>query len=418
MGSKRILAIAGVSLVILLLLALPLLSACKAEEPAVKTLKIGTGQARSGPISMVGLIYVHGFEMAVDRINEQGGLKIGGDTYMIELLVEDNQGNPDMSANAATKLIFQEGVKFLIGDVGDMDTPGFYGIVREAGDVMFIHSWLNISAMAREEFGVPSEDVGPDKPLMIRLHPAVDEGMYKGFEYLANNYPDVKSVGVCGLDFVFFDAFGLYHELLLPQYGLEMAGDFERFPQDCADFYPVLTRMLESNPDALSLGYCGLDQYILQLKAARDMGFTGPIVHVPPFDETFVAMLSSPNLTDVFGNGIATDDPKLPDSLKEVIELGKAKYGDEFISDSIDAYDTMMLLAQAIEKAQSTDPQTVQDVFETLTEPGSLQSIYGPAYVGGLETTGVNRVIVRPVPFSRVVNGHSEFVGCFTTDIP
>jgi hypothetical protein len=86
--------------------------------------------------------------------------------------------------------------------------------------------------------------------------------------------------------------------------------------------------------------------------------------------------------------------------------------------DAIFAYDEIMLLAQTLEKAQSTDPQTVQDTFETLTAPGSLQSIFGAAYVGGLETTGVNRVLVRPSSLSHVVNGNGEFIGMFPRDIP
>jgi branched-chain amino acid transport system substrate-binding protein len=416
MGSKRILAIAGVSLLVLLLLALPLLGACKAEEPAVKTLKIGVGASLTGPNSIVGLIYEHGFSMGAKRINEQGGLKIGGDTYMIDLIVEDNGGSPTMTSTAVTKLVYQEGAKFILGDSNDYNIPAFYE-ATSGGGAMFIASWLTSSKVA-EDFGGSTEDVSPDRPLMIRLHTAVDEGMYHLFEYLADNYPAVKTVGLAGLDLVDFDWFGPYHEFLLPKYGLEMVGDFERFAGTTSDFYPVVTRLLESDPDALALGFSPPDQFVLQVKAAREMGFTGPMLHVPPYDESFIAMLASPGLSDVFGFGQATGDPSLPDSIKEVIELGKAEYGDEFISDSVDNYDTMMIFAQILEKAQSTDPQKVQDVFETLTEPGSLQSIYGQAYVGGLETTGVNRVLVKPKPFARIVNGQSEHLGFFTTDVP
>jgi hypothetical protein len=175
--------------------------------------------------------------------------------------------------------------------------------------------------------------------------------------------------------------------------------------------------MLQSNPDSINVLHAGLDQFILHIKAAREMGFKGPLVHVPPYDLTLVAKLTSPDLTDIFGNGIATDDPNLPDSIKRVIELGQAKYGAEFISDSVDAYDTMSLFLQ-LEKAQSVDPQKIQDTFETLTNPGDLQSVFGPAHVGGLKTNGVNRVIVKPMPFSRVVNGKAEYLGSFTTEIP
>jgi len=69
-------------------------------------------------------------------------------------------------------------------------------------------------------------------------------------------------------------------------------------------------------------------------------------------------------------------------------------------------------------KAQSVDPQIVQDTFEILTEPGDLQSIFGQAYVGGMETTGVNRVVVKPWPLSRLHNGQGEFVKFINIDIP
>lgn len=411
MKLRKIFLISVFSLLILLLI--PAVSACSSGGGAVKTLKIGACEPLTGPPSIVGTIYVHGFQMAIDEVNDRGGLKINGDTYMVELIAEDNAGNPDGAATAATKLIHQDGVKFIFGDTADWDTPAVWKVASEAGDVMFIHAWLNSPASIGGTI-----DVGPDKPLMIRLHPAWAESLDKPTEYLAENYPDVKTCGISALDFADFDVFGPLCDTVFAKYGLKVAGDYERFAPDCIDFQPVITRMLASNPDSINVLHAGLDQFILHIKAAREMGFEGPLVHVPPYDVSLVSMLTSPDLNDVFGNGIATDDPNLPNSIKKVIEMGHAKYGSEFISDSTDAYDTMSLFLQLVEKAQSVDPQKVQDTFETLTKPGSLQSIFGPAHVGGLKTNGVNRVIVKPMPFSRVVNGKAEFLGCFTTDIP
>jgi hypothetical protein len=97
--------------------------------------------------------------------------------------------------------------------------------------------------------------------------------------------------------------------------------------------------------------------------------------------------------------------------------MGRDRYGKGFISDSLNAYDVPTLFTQLLEKSQSIDPKKVQDTFETLIEPGSLRSIFGPAHVGGLKTTGVNRVLVRPVPMCRMVKGKGDYIGGFTNDV-
>ncbi len=47
-------------------------------------------------------------------------------------------------------------------------------------------------------------------------------------------------------------------------------------------------------------------------------------------------------------------------------------------------YGQIQLLAQMITKAQSVDPAVVSQTFQTLTNPGDLQALNGPAYVSGL----------------------------------
>jgi hypothetical protein len=140
------------------------------------------------------------------------------------------------------------------------------------------------------------------------------------------------------------------------------------------------------------------------------MGFNGPIVYGPPLDPGFVAV-AAPNVSDVIAPGFAMDAPNLPDSVKDVIAMGRAKYGKDLVQDAIPAYDEVMLFAQTLEKAKSIDPQTVLNTFETLTSPGDLKSVYGKAYVGGMKTTGVNRIAIRPTPLSVLVNGTGKFLG-------
>jgi hypothetical protein len=68
--------------------------------------------------------------------------------------------------------------------------------------------------------------------------------------------------------------------------------------------------------------------------------------------------------------------------------------------------------------AQSTDPETIVKTYESLTRLGDIQTTYGPAYVGGLKTAGINRIMCAPSPISRVTDGKSTNVKYVMFDIP
>lgn len=415
---RKKISIVVTGLLLLLLVLVPFLSACQGSGPSApdtkaKILKVGAGMPLSGPLSMVGAIWQQGMNMAFDKVNNSGGIKIGNDTYTIKLVIEDSKATPDGSATAANRLVYEENVKFLIADFWDPDTPAFHKVTSEAG-ALLIRCYGEISAALE---GGDMFDVGPNKPLCIRLHPTDDESMKTPIEYLVKNYPNVKSVSLMDMDIPMWGALEPYTASLLASYGLKVAGQYTRFPMDAMDFLPIVTRVLQSQPDAIYVLHGALDQFVLIVKAARDSGFNGPIFYSSPYDSGLAANAVA-NLSDVFGNGIILDAPNLPASIKEVVDMGRAKYGTGFISDSLNAYDVPTLFVQLLEKAQSVEPQKVQDKFETLTASGSLQSIFGPGHVGGLKTVGVNRVLVRPVPMCRMVNGKGEYIGAFINEIP
>ena len=53
----------------------------------------------------------------------------------------------------------------------------------------------------------------------------------------------------------------------------------------------------------------------------------------------------------------------------------------------------------------------VVKTMEGMTTPGDLQTLHGPGYIGGMERFGVNRVLYRPLPLTRLMNGVAEFIG-------
>jgi hypothetical protein len=53
-----------------------------------------------------------------------------------------------------------------------------------------------------------------------------------------------------------------------------------------------------------------------------------------------------------------------------------------------------------------------------LTKKGDLQTLWGPAYVGGKKTLGVNRTLCYPMMIDATVNGVSKNAKMVFLDVP
>jgi ABC-type branched-subunit amino acid transport system substrate-binding protein len=53
--------------------------------------------------------------MAAKEIHAGGGIKVGGDSYMLNVIAYDDKANPTEASNAVRKLIDRDGVKFILG---------------------------------------------------------------------------------------------------------------------------------------------------------------------------------------------------------------------------------------------------------------------------------------------------------------
>jgi len=92
----------------------PAAEAPAAEAPAMPTeIKIANLSPLSGPVPTFGTSTTNGFNLAVEEWNAKGGV-LGA---TIVPVVEDSQCTADPAVNAANKVIDQDGVKFIIGEV-------------------------------------------------------------------------------------------------------------------------------------------------------------------------------------------------------------------------------------------------------------------------------------------------------------
>jgi branched-chain amino acid transport system substrate-binding protein len=79
------------------------------------TIILGSAISLTGKYSTNGIHAQNGYELAVKKINETGGVKVGGKSYKLKVVYYDNESTPARGAQLAERLIKQDGVKYMLG---------------------------------------------------------------------------------------------------------------------------------------------------------------------------------------------------------------------------------------------------------------------------------------------------------------
>jgi len=385
----------GVLLIGLAVATVPGSHYAHAADP--KVLKIGTIMPISGPLGAIGLAWDRGFDLCADMINGEGGLKVGADKYRIEFIHEDGKASPEASAAAANKLVHQDKVKFVMGEVMTPASQAIYEVTKPAGV-------LHILTYTQDPYRQDMWGIGSDNPLLVLLMPTTNLAYKAFFDYLAKSYPDVKKVVHTESTYPFLRIIEEAKKTA-QEAGLQVVG-VERYDYSWTDFYPFATAILKYKPDAISIEHAGPDQVALMIKAAREQGFKGPIMSLGSASPVFIlAGAGAENSHDIMADQAYAGDPDAPAAMKDVKKRWEAKYPKEpWVDDALMPWDEVWVLAQAIEKANSLDPGQVVKVLQGMTKPGSLKTTFGPGHMGGLKTYGANGMLVRPMPIT-VIQG-------------
>ncbi len=90
--------------------ALPALSLA-----ADNTIVLGAAVSLTGKYSTNGKHTKNGYDLAIKRVNELGGVKVGAKRYKLKVIYYDDESTPARGAQLAERLISQDHVKFLLG---------------------------------------------------------------------------------------------------------------------------------------------------------------------------------------------------------------------------------------------------------------------------------------------------------------
>ncbi len=79
------------------------------------TIILGSAISLTGKYSTNGFHAKNGYEFAVKRINDNGGVTIGGKSYKLKVIYYDDESTPARGAQLAERLISQDGVQYMLG---------------------------------------------------------------------------------------------------------------------------------------------------------------------------------------------------------------------------------------------------------------------------------------------------------------
>jgi branched-chain amino acid transport system substrate-binding protein len=89
----------------------------QAQQPATQgdTIVLGAAVSLTGKYSTNGKNTRDGYDLAVDRVNETGGVKVGGKSYKLKVVYYDDESTSERGAQLVERLISQDNVQFVLG---------------------------------------------------------------------------------------------------------------------------------------------------------------------------------------------------------------------------------------------------------------------------------------------------------------
>jgi branched-chain amino acid transport system substrate-binding protein len=370
----------GTALVALLVLVVGLGAAATAQE-----LKIGAIGTLSGGGAAWGIATQRGVQLAIDAVNASGGLKVDGRPYKLTMVIYDDQYTGGGGTNAATRLILEDGVKFILGPIGSPAVIGA-GLVANREKVVMLSN------------GFSPRILGPDKPYSFRISLTTNEFAPPISTWLAKTFPEKKRIAIISPS----DEVGQAVVPLLVKAhqgaGLRIVAN-EHYERGTKDFVPVLTRILAATPDILDLDSNTPGDSGLILKQARQLGYAGTIVQVggPGMEEIIrvAGDLAEGLLSyDIFDPG----DP----ATKGYVDAYARKYGGPINPYSPIMYNAAQILFAAIGKAGTLDPARVREAVAGLE---GHETMMGKVRWTGRDLYGIDQQILLPFYISEVKGG-------------
>ncbi len=369
--------------------------AAKPKEPIGETVNIGFLGALSGPDAGWGLPGLTGNQMFIDQVNGQGGLLVGATRYPLKMHKFDDEAIGSKALQGAKRLVLKDKVKFISAIGGNPADATASFLTKQK---VFYASLI-------------ATDIKPDRPYLIAggdVTPRID--MMRPLYHKINN-PGLKRWAVISQD----DTIGLAAQAW--EVGSAIADGWDvvydkHYSLETTDFAPVVTAMLATKPDVVSMNLSYPDFVIGIVEQLQLQGFKG-IISANYIEESSVMQRVSKEYIEGATNSFPLfDDPWWgePSYQHNFYKQWSARYGKGAPEDvhrpitGID-WDHVIMLdvwARGCTLAGTFDPD---EVLKSLRAEASVPTILGPGPMTGKDMWGIDNMVSPPIPFCEVRNG-------------
>ncbi|AKF83870.1 ethanolamine utilization protein EutJ [Myxococcus fulvus 124B02] len=345
------------------------------------TILLGQVGALTGGQATFGISTRNGIELALKEANAAGG--VNGKKLAIR--VYDNQSKPEEAAQATTRLITQDKVVLILGDVASSNSLAMAEKAQAAGVPMITPSSTNTTVTEKGDYIFRVCFIDPFQGFVMAKFARDDLKLGK-VAVLQDN----KSAYSIDLSGVFTRKF------------TEMGGKIattESYSQGDTDYRAQLTAIKKTQPDGIYVpGY--YSEVGVVARQAREVGLKVPLMGGDGWDSEKLFELGGSAITgSYFSNHYSPDNPD--PRVQKFIADYKAAYGG--VPDALAAlgYDAARVAIEALKRAKDLSGPSVRDaIAQTKDFPG----------VAGTITLDEKRNAVKSAVVLKVGDGKTQYV--------
>jgi branched-chain amino acid transport system substrate-binding protein len=317
---------------------------------AQDTIKIGVITDRVGVSKPYSEPSTEGLVFGANEINKKGGI-LG---KKIELLIEDDQSRPDISAALARKLIDQ-GAVFIMSMSLTPATQQQQTVTMEAK----VPQMTPMNSGDTLTTQLPNPYFWQTGPLgSIQIATLLAHARSKNLKRVAL-ITDNSDLG---------QLLARFFRGGLEKSGIQVVSE-EVVPRGATTAEPQMQKIRAANPDAMFMAGVLTAENVLILRAYRQFGLKFPIhssynLSVPVYMSVGKGLINGVTFVDAY-------DPEKAE-VKEFVAAYRKETGKEPFNLHGYGYDGIHLVAEAIKKAGSTDKEKIREAMQTVEYSGVM----------------------------------------------
>ena len=319
-------------------------------------IKVGVIIPLTGKLAKFGDIESNSFQMAVDEINEMGGIN----GKKIELIIEDTKGIPEIGRSATEKLISQDKVVIIGGGYSSTVTWASIAVAQQH-KVPFLVNTASADRITEQGW-----------EYIFRLNPPVSEHSW-AFKSFVKQVAMIKTAAILHENSLFGQFWTKKFIKQCWDLGIKVVMN-EGYETEAIDFKPLLLKVKSKEPDLIYMISDMVDASLLmkqskeldlnpKLFLGHDAGFTHPELHHNAGDASEYVCSAT------------IWSPSVPyPRVREYYENFVTKY--DLFPDyhGAQSYGAIYVIADALKRAKSLTPEDVKDALANT----NIMTVFGP----------------------------------------